>query len=141
MSKKRDKKCGLHPPKPTPEIVPWHTLCVDLVGPYEFGIKKKTETCIELDCLTMVDPATGHFEAVEIGKKHAITTANWLEFHWLSRHPWPTEIAMDKGTEFAAEASDTLKNECGIHRKIVTSRNPESSSMIERCHKMLHNVF
>ena len=48
---------------------------------------------------------------------------------------------MDKGTEFAAEVSDTLKNEYGIKRKIITSRNPQSNSMIERCHKTLHNMI
>jgi len=30
-SKKRDKKCCMLPPKPTPEIIPWHMLCMDLV--------------------------------------------------------------------------------------------------------------
>jgi len=48
---------------------------------------------------------------------------------------------MDKGSEFAREVSETLKNECGIKRKIVTSRNPQSNSMIERCHKTLHNMI
>jgi len=38
---------------------------------------------------------------VEIGEKTADTIANWLELHWLTRYPWPTEITMDKGKEFA----------------------------------------
>jgi len=48
---------------------------------------------------------------------------------------------MDKGKEFAREVSETLKNEYGVKRKIVTSRNPQSNSMIERCHKTLHNMI
>ena len=48
---------------------------------------------------------------------------------------------MDKGREFAREVSETLKNEYGIKRKIITSRNPQSNSMIERCHKTLHNMI
>jgi len=67
--------------------------------------------------------------------------SNWLESHWLTRFPWPTEITVDKGREFAGEVSETLKNECGIKRKIVASRNPQSNSMIERCHKTLHNMI
>ena len=39
------------------------------------------------------------------------------------------------------EVSETLKNECGIKRKIITSRNPQANSMIERCHKTLHNMI
>jgi len=41
------------------------------------------------------------------------------------------EIAMDKGSEFAAEVRNTLKNEHGFVRKIITSRNPQSNSIIE----------
>jgi len=54
VSKKRDKKYGLLPPKPTLEIIPWHTLCIDLVGPYKFGNEKKPETHIEFHCMTMI---------------------------------------------------------------------------------------
>jgi len=141
VSKKRDKKYGLLPPNPTPEIIPWHTLCIDLVGPYKFGNEKKPETYIEFHCMTMIDPATGFFDIVDIGEKTADVIANWLEIHWLSRYPWPTEITMDKGSEFAAEVRDTLKNECGFVRKIITSRNPQSNSIIEGCHKTLHNMI
>jgi len=132
---------GLLPPKPNPEIIPWHTLCVDLVGPCEFGDKKKPETHIELHCMTVTDPATGFFETVEIGQKTADTTANWLEIHWLTRCPWPTEATVDKGKKFAREVSQTLKNEHGVKQKIVASRNPQANSMIERCHKTLHNMI
>ena len=59
-SKDRDQKIGALPPKPTPEIIPWHTLCIDLVGPYKFGDKKKPETHIELHCMTMVDLSLIH---------------------------------------------------------------------------------
>jgi len=45
-SKECDQKIGLLPPKPTPEIIPWRTLCIDLVGPYKFGDEKKPETYI-----------------------------------------------------------------------------------------------
>jgi len=141
VSKKQDKKHSLLPPKPTLEIIPWHTLCIDLVGPYKFGNEKKPEPYIEFHCMTMIDPATGFFDIADISQKTTDVIANWLEFHWLSQHPWPTEIAMDKGSEFAAEACDTLKNEYGFVRKIITSRNPQSNSIIERCHKTLNNMI
>jgi len=48
---------------------------------------------------------------------------------------------MDKGKEFDRKVSETLKNECGVQRKIITSRNPQANSMIERCHKTLHNMM
>jgi len=141
VRKKRDQKIGLLPPKPNLEIIPWHTLCIDLVGPYKFGHPKKPKTYIELHCMTMIDPATGFFETVEIGEKTADIIANWLELHWLTRYPWPTEITMEKGKEFAREVSETLKNKCSVKWKIITSRNPQANSMIERCHKTLHNMI
>jgi len=141
VSKKRDKKCGLLPPKPTPEIIPWHTLCVDLVGSCKFRNEDEPKTHMELHCPTVMDPATGFFEIVEIGEKTANVSANWLEIHWLSWCPWPAEIAVDRGSEFAAEVSKTLKSEHGTIKKIVTSRNPQSNAAVERCHKTLHNVI
>jgi len=48
---------------------------------------------------------------------------------------------MDKGREFALELADLLKSECGVHRKIITSGNPQANSMIERCHQTLANVI
>jgi len=75
-SNDRDQKTGPLPPKPTPEIIPGHTLCVDLAGPCKFGDKKKPETHIELHCVTMADPATGFFETVEIGQKTDDVIAN-----------------------------------------------------------------
>jgi len=141
VSKKRDQKKGLLSPKPNPEIIPWHALCIDLVGPCKFGDPKKPKTHIELHCMTMTDPATGHFETVKIGQKTANVTVNWLEIHWLTQCPWPAETTVDKGREFAKEVSETLTNECGVERKIVTSHDPQLNSMIERCHKTLHSVI
>jgi len=84
VSKKRDKKYGLLPPKPTLEVIPWQMLCVDLVGPYKFGNVKKPKTYIEFHCMTMIDPATEFFDTVEIIEKTVDVIANWLEIHCLS---------------------------------------------------------
>jgi len=91
--------------------------------------------------VTVINHATGFFEIVEIGQKTANMIANWLELHWLTQCPWPTEITVDKGKEFVREVSKTLNNKHGIDWKIVASRNPQANSMIERCHKTLHNMI
>ena len=80
------KKCGPLPPK-NPESIPWHTLCIDLLGAYTFGKGKEATT---FHCLTMIDPATGWFKIVEVPNKQADEIVNLLEFTWLTRHPWPT---------------------------------------------------
>jgi len=50
-------------------------------------------------------------------------------------------MTVDEGRKFAREVSETLQNEHGIKRKIIASRNPQSNSMIKRCHKTLHNMI
>ena len=93
IRKKRPKsKKGLLEPK-VPETMPWHTLCIDLIGPYTIGPKKK-ET--KLHALTMIDPATGWFEIAEIPSKRADDIINILEMTWLTRYPWPTEIVLNR---------------------------------------------
>ena len=77
---KHGKAYGLLPVK-TAEIIPWHTLCVDLIGPYTFG---KGKNKLKLHCLTMIDPTTGWFEIAEIPNHRADYIANYLEFQWLS---------------------------------------------------------
>ena len=69
--------------------------------------------------MTMIDPATGWFEIMEIPNKRADCTSNVLECPWLTRHPWPTKICMDKGREFAGEVAAALKNNFGFEQKII----------------------
>ena len=66
---------------------------------------------------------------------------NCLEFTWLTRYPWPTEVVLDRGREFAAEVRNTLKHEYGINHKIITTHNPQANLMIERVHQVLHNMI
>ena len=89
----------------------------------------------------MIDPATEWFEIVEIENKKADEVANQIEFAWLTRYPWPTEVVMDRGKEFAAEVREMLKNEYGFARKIITTRNPQANSIIERVHQVIHNMI
>ena len=137
-TKKKQTKRGLLPPKANVETIPWHTLCIDLIGPYSFGHK---ENQVELWCMTMIDPATGWFEIVEIPTKRADYIANYLEMTWLTRYPWPTEIIMDRGKEFAAEVRELINTEYGINKKLITTRNPQANAVVERVHKTVHQMI
>jgi hypothetical protein len=63
VNKRSKYSFGKLPPKLVLTI-PWEALCVNLIGPYT--IKGKDGTVIEFMCLTMIDPATGWFEIVEL---------------------------------------------------------------------------
>jgi len=135
--KSSNKKYGLIPPK-EPECIPWHTLCVDLIGPYLFGSKDKQ---VKLHAMTMIDPATGWFEIVEVPNKRADEISNLLETTWLTRYPWPTQVIMDRGREFNAEVAKMLRDDYGITKKLITTRNPQANSIVERVHKVCHDMI
>ena len=70
--KKCKRKYGKLPPKNVGDLIPWQTVHVDLIGPYSITAEQlqpdgsyKTTT-LELTCMTMIDPATGWFEIVQV---------------------------------------------------------------------------
>ena len=142
-TKPKSGKYGKLPPKKNPESIPWHTLCIDLIGPYKFGPEPKegkADKRIALHCLTMIDPATGWFEIARIDSRRADYMANYLEFAWLTRYPWPSEVVLDRGSEFKAEVKTMLHAEYGCKAKLITSRNPQANSIVERVHGTVHNM-
>lgn len=141
LTKPRLRKLGKLPPKEA-EVIPWDTVCIDLIGPYTIGNKnkkdKKNETT--LHCLTMIDPATGWFEIIEVPNKQTDEIANIFEMTWLNRYPWPTQVVMDRGKEFMGDVIPLLHS-YGIKRKPITTRNPQANAMVERAHQTLHNMI
>ncbi len=137
LTKVRTRKYGNLPSKEA-EVIPWKQVCIDLIGPYTIG-KGKFETTLQ--CLTMIDPATGWFEIVQVPDKRSETVANAFETTWLSRYPWPTEVIMDRGREFMGEVKAMLRDDYGITRKPITTRNPQANAMVERAHQTIHNMI
>ena len=148
---KRCESCQLNKPKPTKmgllpekkidgELVPWDRVCIDLIGPYTIG-EGHPDTVARLHCLTMIDPATGWFEIAEIPAKTADVVAIIFETAWLTRYPYPTEVVMDRGVEFMGEVRKTLEKEYGARLKVITTRNPQANSMVERSHQTIRNMI
>ena len=48
---------------------------------------------------------------------------------------------MDRGREFAGEVSHALTHEYGLNRKLITTRNPQANSMVERVHQTVQNMI
>ena len=59
------------------DVIPWDTLCIDRIGPYT--VKQVGKRKYTLHCCTMIDPATGWFETIEIPNERAKENANLLE--------------------------------------------------------------
>jgi hypothetical protein len=64
---------------------PWHTTCVDTLGPYLVTTTHDKE--LNLLTITIWDPATGWFEVAEIKDKTTAETAKILDQVWFCRCP------------------------------------------------------
>ena len=80
-SKKQRLKYG-HLPAKEAEVVPWERLCVNLIGPYT--IERKDQEDLNLQAVTMIDPATGWLEIAQYEDKRAISVANIVKQEWLT---------------------------------------------------------
>ena len=120
--KRTNKKYGKLPPK-VAETKPWEHLCVDLIGPYT--VQREGKKPLKLQCLTMIDPATGWFEIIEYKDKTPNTIANLVEQEWLTRYPNPDIITFDKGKDFIGKAfsNDLIQDEYGIKIQRTTTAN------------------
>ena len=165
VNKRRQKKYGKLPPK---QVVtkPWHTLCVDLIGPYT--VKGKDGTEVDFMCLTMIDPATSWFEVVELpvlerpdegtpkdnkGKKGKKTDdkdpyfdkssamiAKLVYSTWFCRYPRCRNIIYDNGSEFKLHFQ-SLCDSFGLKRKPTSVKNPQANAILERIHQTLANMM
>jgi hypothetical protein len=151
LGKKRKRHYGRLPPKEA-ETTPWKSVCVDLIGPYT--IKAKDDTVLDFMCLTMIDPATGWFEIVELplasvnvkrnGKeiaeiiidKSSAAVSKLFNKQWLSRYPRAKYITYDNGSEFKLHF-ESLCDSYGLKRKPTTIKNPQANAILER----IHGVF
>ena len=140
-TKRSHKKYGIIPPKEA-EANPWEKLCVDMIGPYTIKQGKGKEAkIITINCVTMIDPATGWFEMVSTPQKDAGTVANIVETTWFTRYPLPEELVYDRGSEFLGEFARMIEEDYGIKKRPTTTRNPRANSILERAHQTLGNML
>ena len=137
-NKRRTRKFG-HLPEKVAEAQPWDQMCIDLIGPYT--IRRKGQKDLTCKCVTMIDPATGWFEIHQYDDKRAITVANIAEEEWFSRYPWPTQVTYDRGTEFIGQEFQKMLDDYGIHKKPITTRNPQANAIVERVHQVIGNII
>ena len=143
-------------PAKDPEIIPWRSVQVDLIGPYT--IRGKDGSRMAFMCLTMIDPATSWFEIAELPEsevtfvrngeeiidvvidKSSMTIARLFNKHWLSRYPRAKYIIFDNGGEFKLNFTALCKS-FGLKHKPTTVKNPQANSILERIYAVLGNMM
>ena len=66
-------------------------------------MKGKKDKAINLQAITMIDPAIGCIEIRSVPEARADLVADQVELAWLTRYPLPHKITIDRGKEFIAE--------------------------------------
>jgi transposase InsO family protein len=89
----------------------------------------------------MIDPVTGWCEIAEVPAKSADVVINVFETYWLTRYPYPSDVVMDRGSEFMGEVQMALRQEYGARARLITTRNPQANSMVERAHQTIKNMI
>ncbi len=69
--------------------------------------------------------------------KDSMTVATMVETTWLSRYPGPQEIVFDRGSEFMKDFANMVRDDYGIKKRPITTRNPQANAIIERIHQTL----
>ena len=84
--------------------------------------------------LTIINPATGWFEMVQIPNKTDAAIADITEKTWFIRYPLPQRIMFYRCIKFMAGFSKMCQNDYGLTRKPIRTRNPQYNVIIERIH-------
>ena len=77
----------------------------------------------------------------QIPNKTSAEIADVADKTWFTRNPIPQRIVFDCGTEFMDTFSKMCKNDYGLKRKPITTRNPQSSAIIEQIHQTIGNII
>ena len=159
--KKRKIKYGKLPPKIVEDFIPWHTVHIDLIGPYRKQAHQEQldgtikKVVMNLTCMTFVDPATGWFEVAEVPyydvedinnkTKKQIDKASarislLFKKHWLDRYPRPRKVVFDNGSEFKKNFVTLLKD-FDIKPKVTSVKNPTANAPVERVHQIIGQML
>ena len=148
-------------PKNIKELKPLDLVHVDLIGPYSKSIRPHylggaiMQKDDSLTCMTMIDPATGWFEVVEIMTfdldeltagndeyidKSSARVSQLFNNTWLCRYLRPRKVVFDNGSEFKQDFTPLLKDS-DIEPVLTSVTNPQANAPVERLHQVMLNMI
>ena len=100
----------------------------------------KNRKTVYLQAVTIIDPATGWIEIHTVPSARADLVSNIVELAWLTRYPLPSKVIIDCGNKFLVEFKTMIQANYGIKVKLITSRNPQANSILERVRQTIGNI-
>jgi hypothetical protein len=110
---------------------------MDLIGSFAILVNNQAPT---LRALTMIDPASGWFEVVQVTNKLATIIQDLFHKSWLACCPRPQFIVSDNGGNFKRVFKQMCEN-YGSKAQPTSSHNPQANTVIERVHKVVNDMF
>ena len=108
----------------------FRSLHVDIVGPLP------TSEGMQY-LFTIIDRFTRWPEAIPMPDAKAVTCANALIRHWISRLGVPSDITSDRGPQFTSALWTELHRLLGISSHNTTAFHPQANGLVERLHRQL----
>lgn len=132
------KKHGKLPPKKAKELVPWNRVDLDCIGPLSVTTTSVKEC--QLKASTMIDPATGYLEMVDLPEIDSKSCVDAFDDVWLSRCPRPQHLGCNNGKKFKKTFEDMrTTHEMDPHR--TATENPQANGITERVHGVLNDCL
>ena len=113
---------------------PFHHIGIDFMGPLPMSNGNN-------HILVIGDHFTKWYEAIPLPDQTAITTANALVDHWISRFGCPHSLHSDQGRNFESKLFEQLMQLLEMDKTRTTPFHPQSNAVIERMNKTLQNML
>ena len=115
-------------------MIPFESVCVDLIGPWTINIQNQE---ITFNALTMIDPDTNLMDACCINNKTAQHVATKFEDTWVAHYPRPTRYIHDQGGESTGYHFLQMLKANGILSQPITIKNPQGNAICKRMHQTM----
>ena len=113
---------------------PFHHIGINFMGPLPLSDGNK-------HILVIGDHFTEWYEAIPLPDQTAVTTANALVDHWISRFGCPHRLHSDQGRNFESKIIEQIMQLFQICKNRTTPFHPQSNAVIERMNKTLQNML
>ena len=107
---------------------------VDLVGPLP---PSNGSTHL----FTIVDRFSRWPEAIPLNDTSAVSCAQALVSHWISRFGIPIDMSSDRGSQFTSQLWRSVAQLLGTKLHHTTSYHPQSNGLVERFHRHLKSAL
>ena len=113
----------------------WHTVSVDVVGPFDLSSLRNKYLIVAIDYLTK------WVEIWAIKGLTAATTAKFIFNQVICRHGCPQVILTDNGTNFAGSVLPKLNSLMCIRSALTTPYHSEANSMVKRVNSTMVDIL